>query len=657
MTCSNPGPFHLGISEEACENSGGKWFRSPCITLKEAIDMRPAKFDLEQSHEGNCQQVMGQMNLAYVSAATDDADFGFASTKQGCLEFCRSLPHYSNQLAMMTDSPSTSTTGDDVSKCTCLFEYGMLTTQDEVPEHATKSHPKFHITNPIDGTALGIPIGYDCASSEISIETQDFAGSSRQQFMLTHDHQLVSVACPDKALSADCTAQTAIFSAPIFSGDTSTQLWSFEADGGIVNMNCSDLKLASTKSSPSVITSTYFTLINPTSGLAMGIDGGTDCIDGMNITLQQAVSGSPDQLFYVDGSTDEVVSLRCPNLAISLSDESSCNSNDTVVQLKSSADATVHTWQFNGDTSIESSSCSGEIITVQTNGRLSASSGDQLSLTDPSSSLLHQKWSRSYQQFTISSGPYTFTNPATGKAIGLVDDSCTYGTVLEEQTALGGTVDAKQQFYIGNGGMLHSLSCPGLVISNSGIGEQLTLETATDDSSKWTVLSDGFIESVQHPDAAIGIDGSSIVLASKEASNAALNKPASQNHFFSNSWPTSNGVDGDRNTHTKSKYWSENDWWRVDLQAELVLDRIVIVAGPERLNSNTYMQLLDSSEAVVYEIFIDILSRAEQSFDVNGIVAQYVKLGNDQAGSFSLQIAEVEVYPQTNTVSVSGVDS
>ena len=84
-------------------------------------------------------------------------------------------------------------------------------------------------------------------------------------------------------------------------------------------------------------------------------------------------------------------------------------------------------------------------------------------------------------------------------------------------TLEGGSIDAKQQFYIGNGGRLHSLLCPGLVVSNSGIGEQLTLETARDESSEWTVASDGLIESVQYPDAAIGIDGSSIVLASKEA--------------------------------------------------------------------------------------------------------------------------------------------
>jgi len=41
MKCQNPGPWHLGISAGACENAGGRWFRSPCVTLKECIDQRP----------------------------------------------------------------------------------------------------------------------------------------------------------------------------------------------------------------------------------------------------------------------------------------------------------------------------------------------------------------------------------------------------------------------------------------------------------------------------------------------------------------------------------------------------------------------------------------------------------------------------------------
>ena len=41
MSCQNKGPWHLGISEEACENAGGQWTRSPCVTLKDCIDSRP----------------------------------------------------------------------------------------------------------------------------------------------------------------------------------------------------------------------------------------------------------------------------------------------------------------------------------------------------------------------------------------------------------------------------------------------------------------------------------------------------------------------------------------------------------------------------------------------------------------------------------------
>ena len=65
MTCQNPGPWHLGMSEggtprlfptttttlnenltihlpPACSNAGGSWFRSPCYTLQNCINNRPA---------------------------------------------------------------------------------------------------------------------------------------------------------------------------------------------------------------------------------------------------------------------------------------------------------------------------------------------------------------------------------------------------------------------------------------------------------------------------------------------------------------------------------------------------------------------------------------------------------------------------------------
>lgn len=53
MDCNNRGPWHLGISDEACENAGGKWFRSPCYALKDCIDDRPKKCPTDQSQYDN----------------------------------------------------------------------------------------------------------------------------------------------------------------------------------------------------------------------------------------------------------------------------------------------------------------------------------------------------------------------------------------------------------------------------------------------------------------------------------------------------------------------------------------------------------------------------------------------------------------------------
>jgi hypothetical protein len=68
MTCKNRGPFHLGISREACENAGGRWYRSPCVTLKQCIDDRPPRFKLDAPQVGSCQTTPEQLNTAYVSS-------------------------------------------------------------------------------------------------------------------------------------------------------------------------------------------------------------------------------------------------------------------------------------------------------------------------------------------------------------------------------------------------------------------------------------------------------------------------------------------------------------------------------------------------------------------------------------------------------------
>ena len=43
MECQNKGLWHLGLSSQACENAGGRWFRLPCLELQACIDNRPPK--------------------------------------------------------------------------------------------------------------------------------------------------------------------------------------------------------------------------------------------------------------------------------------------------------------------------------------------------------------------------------------------------------------------------------------------------------------------------------------------------------------------------------------------------------------------------------------------------------------------------------------
>eukprot|EP00956_Cyclotella_meneghiniana_P032663 scaffold90643_cov21-Cyclotella_meneghiniana.AAC.1 len=101
MECRNKGLWHLGISDEACENAGGKWFRTPCLTLKETIDNRPSRFDLQNPIDGTCQGSLNRLETAVVTASAGDADFPFSATLNGCHDFCRSLEDYSKQIGMM----------------------------------------------------------------------------------------------------------------------------------------------------------------------------------------------------------------------------------------------------------------------------------------------------------------------------------------------------------------------------------------------------------------------------------------------------------------------------------------------------------------------------------------------------------------------------
>jgi hypothetical protein len=100
MECKNKGLWHLSLSEEACKNAGGKWIRTPCFTLQEAIDDRPSRFDLVNPVNGSCQENIGRLETAFVVASTTNENFPFEATHHGCLQFCQSLPNYPEQISM-----------------------------------------------------------------------------------------------------------------------------------------------------------------------------------------------------------------------------------------------------------------------------------------------------------------------------------------------------------------------------------------------------------------------------------------------------------------------------------------------------------------------------------------------------------------------------
>jgi len=198
MNCEHPGPWHLGISEEACENAGGKWYRTPCVTLQECIDDRPNRFELGAPQTGTCQDNMEKLNVAYVSASTSHANFTYDLDKNGCFKFCQNLADYPYQIGMEVEE-----LGGIAETCTCLYNNGQVPSKELLPTYATRSLPKFSLKDSAGKYALGLSPKSKCTADEINVEVQRFnAGNPRQQFQLTNDGRIVTVACPGKVLSA-----------------------------------------------------------------------------------------------------------------------------------------------------------------------------------------------------------------------------------------------------------------------------------------------------------------------------------------------------------------------------------------------------------------------------------------------------------------------
>ena len=368
MECLNKGVWHLGISDEACENAGGKWIRTPCVTLKETIDDRPSRFDLENPMVGTCQEKMQRLHTSWVSASTGHQDFPFNSS---CVEFCQSLPDYGLQTGMMIRDQRS-----DVRDCTCIYPNDKSPSRELMPKYATPSPPVFTLTNS-NGLALGLQPKLSCDSAtDLTIEAQvSDPKSARQQFKLTQDGRVVSEYCPDKVLSIVmddhrlCTAGVSLkVSSPIFANDNAElQSWIFdEKENSIFNARCPSLAISSIKKKSVSINSIYFALQNQRTQLAIGIEkmATDECTNGMHLQMQEMEYGSSHQKFIYDEDSKQIFSVMCSNYALAVPDGDCASGNGLVLSSTDYVDKR-NEWLFDDVIGvIKSVKCKGKFITI-----------------------------------------------------------------------------------------------------------------------------------------------------------------------------------------------------------------------------------------------------------------------------------------------------
>merc|ERR1719199_585438 len=111
MTCQKRGLFHTGLSEDACSNVGGKWFRTACINLYTCIEARPRNGDgykdsfeewvkinqvaiYDPHDEEQCEQARSA--LGYVPDYIDDFDVCQTFNDLLCDPFFEELDFLSN---------------------------------------------------------------------------------------------------------------------------------------------------------------------------------------------------------------------------------------------------------------------------------------------------------------------------------------------------------------------------------------------------------------------------------------------------------------------------------------------------------------------------------------------------------------------------------
>eukprot|EP00956_Cyclotella_meneghiniana_P014940 scaffold22644_cov44-Cyclotella_meneghiniana.AAC.4 len=325
--------------------------------------------------------------------------------------------------------------------------------------------------------------------------------------------------------------------------------WRFNTNGAISNVACPELKISSNKEKDISLSSTYFALENPRTELAIGISADS-CHNEMTLEMQDLAYGSPNQQFIYIEDNNKIVSLMCPNFAVTIPD-GDCSTEGGLYLSNDTYNDNRNKWSFDDNDQIHSLECENKLITIHgaAGGRTRTASFSSKKLLKESSlpsspesnstnynstnyteasghttvewdeaktpaarsaiGLSHsnaeryQKWTKERQLFRPLMGPFSIVNPNSGSALTVDDGTCANGMNLS--SAPDDIESLRQKFYLGQHGSIFSAQCPGLVIAadpshndtNIEIDIKLQNFRINENTQKWKFIN-GMIESVSN---------------------------------------------------------------------------------------------------------------------------------------------------------------
>ena len=141
----------------------------------------------------------------------------------------------------------------------------------------------------------------------------------------------------------------------------SQQKWIFNVDGSIANAAFPNLLISSNKDKDASMSSIYFSLQNPRTGLAIGVEG--SCTNNALLVMQDVVYGSPNQQFLYLKDEKRIVSFMCREYALSIPvDDCSTTTELRLSQMDLSSDRSK--WVIDDNGTIRSIGCENKYITI-----------------------------------------------------------------------------------------------------------------------------------------------------------------------------------------------------------------------------------------------------------------------------------------------------